>query len=185
MQRSWLHQGRHSALANSTLSMQRCEFAGCTNPAHMRLGTNATYKAGYFSRRNNLSSPLADVRGGAGRTRAIAAANRLKTARRPGQHRETDPCRRNGWTSADTLVRPDADMSTVSAAARHMVVLVPRHCISFVACGGLRPVPRLVWLGQRRVRRRTRRSAIVGRHLRQNRTQRPLPAPRRSLRRSA
>ena len=59
------------------------------------------------------------------------------------------------------------------------------HCISFVACGGLRPVPRLVWLVQRRVRRRTRRSAIGGRRLRRHRTQRPLPAPRRSLRRSA
>ena len=81
----------------------------------------------------------------------------------------------NGWngrgTSADTVVRPQR--------------LCLPHRISFVACGGLRPVPGLVWLGQRRVRRRTRRSAIVGRHLRQNRTQRPLPAPRRSLRRSA
>ena len=165
--------------------MQQCDFAGCTNPAHMRLGTNATYKARYFSPRTTWASPLADVRVAAGRTRAIAAANRLKTARRPGQHRETDPCPRNRRTSAGTLVRPERICLQFSAAARHMVVVVPSHRISFVACGGLRPVPGLVWLGQRRVRRRTRRSAIVGRHLRQNRTQRPLPAPRRSLRRSA
>jgi hypothetical protein len=54
----------------------QCDFAGCTNPAHMRLGTNASNRAEYFARRSNLDSPLADVRGAAGRTRAIAAAVR-------------------------------------------------------------------------------------------------------------
>lgn len=58
----------------------QCDFAGCTNPAHMRLGTNATNKAEYFARRPNLASPLADVRGAAGRTRAIAAAIRTGLA---------------------------------------------------------------------------------------------------------
>ena len=54
----------------------QCDFAGCTNPAHMRLGTNATNRAEYFARRKNVASPLADVRGAAGRSRAIAAAIR-------------------------------------------------------------------------------------------------------------
>jgi len=58
----------------------QCDFAGCTNPAHMRLGTNTTNRAEYFARRRNLASPLADVRGAAGRTRAIAAAIRTGLA---------------------------------------------------------------------------------------------------------
>ena len=54
----------------------RCDFAGCTNPAHMRLGTNATDRAEYLARHSDPAGPLADVRGAAGRTRAIAAAIR-------------------------------------------------------------------------------------------------------------
>jgi hypothetical protein len=46
----------------------------------MRVGTNATNMAEYFARRNNMASPLADVRGAAGRTRAIAAAIRVGLA---------------------------------------------------------------------------------------------------------
>jgi hypothetical protein len=42
----------------------------------MRLGTNATNRVEYFARRRNLANPLADVRGAAGRTRAVAAAIR-------------------------------------------------------------------------------------------------------------
>ena len=42
----------------------------------MRLGTNATNRVEYFARRKNVASPLADVRGAAGRSRAIAAAIR-------------------------------------------------------------------------------------------------------------
>lgn len=49
----------------------QCDFAGCVHPAHMRLGTNATNRNDL--RRRNLASPLADVRGDADRTRAIAA----------------------------------------------------------------------------------------------------------------
>jgi hypothetical protein len=62
--------------AEDTVICHHCDFAGCTNPTHMRLGTNATNKADYFARRNDLAGPLADVRGAAGRTRAIAAAIR-------------------------------------------------------------------------------------------------------------
>ena len=62
--------------AEDAVICHQCDFAGCTNPAHMRLGTDATNKAEYFARRSNLAGPLADVRGAAGRTRAIAAAIR-------------------------------------------------------------------------------------------------------------
>ena len=58
----------------------QCDFAGCTNPTHMRLGTNATNRNEYLTRRRNLANPLADVRGAAGRTRAIAAAVRAGLA---------------------------------------------------------------------------------------------------------
>lgn len=58
----------------------QCDFAGCTNPAHMRLGTNTTNRAEYTARRRNLASPLSDVRGAAGRTRAIATAIRTGLA---------------------------------------------------------------------------------------------------------
>ncbi|QSE41325.1 hypothetical protein JXX30_00345 [Rhodococcus erythropolis] len=54
----------------------QCDFAGCTNPAHMLLGTNRTNRSEYDLRRRNVASPLADVRGPAGRTRAIADAIR-------------------------------------------------------------------------------------------------------------
>ncbi|MFC9553644.1 hypothetical protein ACFTWF_22585 [Rhodococcus sp. NPDC056960] len=54
----------------------QCDFAGCVNPHHMRLGTNAVNRTEYHLRRRNLASPLADVRGPAGRTRAIAVAIR-------------------------------------------------------------------------------------------------------------
>jgi len=53
----------------------QCDFAGCANPGHMRLGTNATNRVEYFARRRNLANPLPDVRGAAGRTRAVAAAS--------------------------------------------------------------------------------------------------------------
>jgi len=46
----------------------------------MRLGTNSTNRAEYIARRKKVASPLADVRGAAGRTRAIAAAIRTGLA---------------------------------------------------------------------------------------------------------
>lgn len=51
-----------------------CDFHGCTNPAHLRLGTAAENRAEWSRRRHNPHGPLADVRGAAGRTRAIASA---------------------------------------------------------------------------------------------------------------
>ena len=47
---------------NDVMICHQCDFAGCTNPAHMRLGTNTTNRAEYIARRRNLASPLADVR---------------------------------------------------------------------------------------------------------------------------
>ncbi|RYF53773.1 MAG: hypothetical protein EOO27_25355 [Comamonadaceae bacterium] len=58
----------------------QCDFAGCVNPQHMRLGTNTVNRTEYHLRRRNLTSPLSDVRGPAGRTRAIAAAIRTGLA---------------------------------------------------------------------------------------------------------
>lgn len=55
----------------------RCDNAGCTNPHHMRLGTNATNRSEYVERRHRPDGPLADLRGAAGRTRAIAHAVRI------------------------------------------------------------------------------------------------------------
>jgi len=58
----------------------QCDFAACVNPEHMHLGTNATNRYEYLARRGNLASPLADVRGAAGRARAIASAIRTSLA---------------------------------------------------------------------------------------------------------
>ena len=63
-----------------TVICHQCDFTGCVNPAHMHLGTHATNRFEYLTRRRNLASPLADVRGAAGRTRAIAAAIRTGLA---------------------------------------------------------------------------------------------------------
>jgi hypothetical protein len=49
-------------------------------PTHMRLGTKATNRIEYLTRRRNLANPLADVRGAAGCTRAIATAIRAGLA---------------------------------------------------------------------------------------------------------
>lgn len=56
----------------------QCDFA---NLAHMRLGTNRSNYSEYELRRRNIASPLADVRGPAGRTRAIADAIRTAVSR--------------------------------------------------------------------------------------------------------
>lgn len=62
--------------AEDAVLCHQCDFAGCVNPTHLRLGTNATNRAEYTRRRRNTSSPLADTRGPAGRTRAIATTIR-------------------------------------------------------------------------------------------------------------
>ncbi|MDX5962224.1 hypothetical protein SIM91_02565 [Rhodococcus opacus] len=66
--------------ADDAVLCHQCDFAGCVNPHHMRLGTNAVNRTEYYLRRRNLASPLADIRGPAGRTRAIAAAVRAGLA---------------------------------------------------------------------------------------------------------
>jgi len=57
-----------------------CDFHGCTNPAHLRLGTASENRAEWVLRRGNPHGPLADTRGAAGRTRAVAQAVRAGLA---------------------------------------------------------------------------------------------------------
>jgi hypothetical protein len=54
----------------------RCDEAGCVNPAHLRLGTTAENRAEWAQRHRNPHGPLADLRGAAGRARAVAAVVR-------------------------------------------------------------------------------------------------------------
>ncbi|MGW5153223.1 hypothetical protein [Rhodococcus koreensis] len=70
--------------ADDAVLCHQCDFAGCTNPAHLRLGTNRSNRSEYDLRRRNIASPLSDVRGAAGRTRAIAAAVRTGLANHEG-----------------------------------------------------------------------------------------------------
>jgi hypothetical protein len=60
-----------------------CDFHGCTNPGHLRLGTAAENRAEWSLRRANPHGPLADTRGAAGRTRAIAHA--IRTGLKEGE----------------------------------------------------------------------------------------------------
>ncbi|ELB92782.1 hypothetical protein Rwratislav_12368 [Rhodococcus wratislaviensis IFP 2016] len=66
--------------ADDAVLCHQCDFAGCTNPHHLRLGTNRSNRCEYDLRRRNIASPLSDVRGAAGRTRAIAGAVRAGLA---------------------------------------------------------------------------------------------------------
>ncbi|MFD8362728.1 hypothetical protein [Streptomyces hygroscopicus] len=54
----------------------RCDSHGCTNPAHLRLGTSAENRTEWAQRHRDPGGPLADLRGASGRTRAIADAIR-------------------------------------------------------------------------------------------------------------
>jgi len=54
----------------------RCDSHGCTNPNHLSLGTNAQNRTEWAQRHRDPDGPLADLRGAAGRTRAIAATVR-------------------------------------------------------------------------------------------------------------
>ncbi|MGU3585215.1 MULTISPECIES: hypothetical protein [Rhodococcus] len=74
-----------SATDDATVCHQ-CDYAACVNPAHMRLGTNAINRAEYELRRRNARSPLADVRGSAGRSRAIAVTVREGLAAGESRH---------------------------------------------------------------------------------------------------
>ncbi len=51
-----------------------CDEAGCQNPAHLAPATMASNHHDWDTRRWQLGSPLRDVRGAAGRARAIRAA---------------------------------------------------------------------------------------------------------------
>lgn len=64
-----------SALTDPILC-HRCDYAGCTNPHHLRLGTATDNRTEYLARRHGPNSPLADIRGTAGLSRAIADAIR-------------------------------------------------------------------------------------------------------------
>ena len=66
--------------AEDPVLCHRCDSHGCTNANHLRLGTNAQNRAEWAQRHRNPRGPLADVRGAAGRTRAIAAAVRTGLA---------------------------------------------------------------------------------------------------------
>jgi len=57
-----------------------CDNHSCQQPAHLRLGTAAENRAEWLTRRRNPASPLADLRGPAGRSRAIGAAIRTGLA---------------------------------------------------------------------------------------------------------
>ncbi|MFI0818244.1 hypothetical protein ACH4TX_16070 [Streptomyces sp. NPDC021098] len=59
-----------------------CDNHSCQQPAHLRLGTPAENRAEWLARRRDPGSPLADLRGPAGRSRAIGAAIRAGRANR-------------------------------------------------------------------------------------------------------
>ena len=79
----------------------QCDFAGCTNPAHMRLGTNSTNRAEYFARRRNLGSPLADVRGA-----AAARAPSPRPSEPAWPTTKMSPASRNGFTTPKSRAFP-------------------------------------------------------------------------------
>jgi len=54
-----------------------CDNHSCQQPLHLRLGSPAENRAEWVARRRTPGSPLADLRGPAGRSRAIGAAIRL------------------------------------------------------------------------------------------------------------
>lgn len=61
---------------NSPTVCHTCDNHSCHQPTHLRLGTAAENRAEWLARRKDPGSPLADLRGPAGRSRAIGAAIR-------------------------------------------------------------------------------------------------------------
>ncbi len=57
-----------------------CDNHSCQQPTHLRLGTAAENRAEWVARRRDPGSPLADLRGPAGRSRAVGAAIRAGLA---------------------------------------------------------------------------------------------------------
>ncbi|MEV0281458.1 hypothetical protein AB0I22_34450 [Streptomyces sp. NPDC050610] len=68
-----------------------CDNHSCQQPTHLRLGTPKQNRAEWLARRRDPGSPLADLRGPAGRSRAIGAAIR---AGRAGGKSEAEITRR-------------------------------------------------------------------------------------------
>jgi hypothetical protein len=68
-----------SALTDPILC-HRCDYAGCTNPNHLRLGTATDNRTDYLTRRHSPDSPLGDTRGPDGLSRAIADTIRTSLA---------------------------------------------------------------------------------------------------------
>ncbi|QHC26402.1 hypothetical protein GR130_38570 [Streptomyces sp. GS7] len=64
----------------------RCDNHSCQQPAHLRLGTPAENRAEWLARRRDPGSPLADLRGPAGRSRAIGAT--IRAGRATGESEE-------------------------------------------------------------------------------------------------
>lgn len=64
------------AAENDPVVCHRCDSHACTNVNHLRLGTVAENRAEWVRRHRDPTSPLADLRGPAGRARAIAQAVR-------------------------------------------------------------------------------------------------------------
>ncbi|MGW0860719.1 hypothetical protein [Streptomyces sp. NPDC002690] len=62
-----------------------CDHHSCQQPTHLRLGTAAENRAEWIARRRDPGSPLADLRGPAGRSRAIGAAIRAGQERGEGE----------------------------------------------------------------------------------------------------
>lgn len=62
--------------AEDPVLCHRCDSHACENPRHLRLGTTAENRAEWVSRHRDPQGALADLRGPAGRARAIAAAIR-------------------------------------------------------------------------------------------------------------
>jgi len=62
-----------------------CDESSCVNPADLRAGSMADNSADWVARRHRLDGPLGDVRGLAGRARAIRSALLEATAARPGE----------------------------------------------------------------------------------------------------
>ncbi|RAG82434.1 hypothetical protein DN069_27595 [Streptacidiphilus pinicola] len=67
--------------AEDPVVCHRCDSHGCVSPHHLRLGTAAENRSEWAYRHRDPAGPLADVRGPAGRTRAIARAVRIGMAR--------------------------------------------------------------------------------------------------------
>lgn len=67
-----------------------CDEASCQRPDHLRLVSNAENSAEWAVRRRNPRGPLADLRGAAGRARAIADAIRAGLAAGDSAHQVAD-----------------------------------------------------------------------------------------------